>query len=241
MAHKDAKKPAKAKDGASSAAQNAREDAARSQSSRASLGPRARIALAVAALVALAGGGLWAYAATTAPPPPPETVAAASDDGPAAPGSSLQPDSLAPGATGDSGLPDWLPDLPGADDGSDQPADPDAPPPDQPDSDTQRLIDDLSPAIFTLGFSFMVAFAIGYAVRTFVKISLIAIGAFLLALFGLDYAGVITINMTALEGHYDSFTAFLSREFESFRSFITGYLPSTASGAAGLVFGFRRK
>jgi hypothetical protein len=43
-----------------------------------------------------------------------------------------------------------------------------------------------------------------------------------------------------MQGHYDTFTAWLSGQLESFRSFITGYLPSSATAALGLVTGFKR-
>ena len=55
-----------------------------------------------------------------------------------------------------------------------------------------------------------------------------------------QYAGIIEVNWTAMQGHYDTFTAWLSGQLESFRSFITGYLPSSATAALGLVTGFKR-
>jgi uncharacterized membrane protein (Fun14 family) len=100
---------------------------------------------------------------------------------------------------------------------------------------------DWSPTIFRLGFSFFVGFAIGYAVRTFVKVSVLAIGAMLLLLFGLQYAGIIEVRWTVMEGHYDSIVAWLQGQTASFGDFITGYLPSTASAAFGLVVGFRKR
>ena len=64
------------------------------------------------------------------------------------------------------------------------------------DTDTteDHPLDQWSPAIFRMGFSFCVGFAIAFALRTFVRLSLIAIGVFFLALFGLQYAGFIEVN-----------------------------------------------
>jgi len=97
-----------------------------------------------------------------------------------------------------------------------------------------------SPAIFRLGFSFVAGFALAYAARTFLRISLLAMGVFLLALFGLEYAEVITVNWDTMREHYDTFASSIGSSFSDFRTFITGRLPSSAAGVAGLVLGFRK-
>ncbi len=102
-------------------------------------------------------------------------------------------------------------------------------------------INDLSPAIFRVGFSFAVGFAIAFAARTFVRLTLIAIGVFLLALFGLEYVEIVTVNWDKMQGHYDSFLASTRESFGGFGDFITGRLPSAASALAGLVIGFRKR
>ncbi len=103
------------------------------------------------------------------------------------------------------------------------------------------LLHDISPAMFRLGFSFVVGFAIAYAARTFLRISLVAVGIFLLLLFGLEYAGIISVHWDAIQHHYDTLLASIRRSFESFRAFITGRLPSTAAALAGLAVGFRKR
>jgi len=97
-----------------------------------------------------------------------------------------------------------------------------------------------SPAIFRLGFSFFVGFAIAYALRTFVKLSLVVVGLFALLLFGLEYAGLLEIRWGAIGDRYESLAAWASGQFESFRTFITGELPSAGAAVAGLALGFRR-
>lgn len=97
-----------------------------------------------------------------------------------------------------------------------------------------------SPTIFRLGFSFFVGFAVAYAVRTFIKLSVVAAGFVLLLLFGLQYAGIIEVRWGRIADHYDTFGGWFSGQFKSLSSFITGELPSAASVTAGLVLGFRR-
>jgi uncharacterized membrane protein (Fun14 family) len=100
---------------------------------------------------------------------------------------------------------------------------------------------DWYPAVFRLGFSFFVGFCIAYALRTFLKVSLVAVGLVLLALFGLQYAGVIQVNWSAMEGHYHALAGWLVEQTATFRKFITGYLPSSTSAALGLLVGFRKR
>jgi len=98
-----------------------------------------------------------------------------------------------------------------------------------------------SPAVFRLGFSFFVGFCIAYALRAFLKIALIGAGVILLALFGLQYAGVIDVDWAGMERHYDAAMNWVKAQATSFHDFVTGYLPSSASAAGGLFMGFRRR
>ncbi|MCB9845295.1 MAG: hypothetical protein H6811_04835 [Phycisphaeraceae bacterium] len=102
-------------------------------------------------------------------------------------------------------------------------------------------LDQISPAVFRLGFSFAVGFAIAYALRMFLRLTLMFAGLMLLVLFGLEYAGMVTINWGALETSYDGVTQWLGQNTRSFGEFITGQLPSAASAVAGLVVGWRRR
>lgn len=102
-------------------------------------------------------------------------------------------------------------------------------------------VNEYSPAIFTAGLSFVVAFAMAYAARMFLRISLIAVGVFALALMGLEYVEVLTINWGRIEGHYDSFMDGARESFSGFREFVTGRLPSAGAAVAGLVMGFRKR
>lgn len=173
--------------------------------------------LAVSVVLMLGGGAAWAYAMVTRPAP-----AAPGDAGTPRPGgSAIQPDGLVQGFA------------PGAGGGGQSPAG--AAPA------GERSIDLYSPAVFRLGFSFFAGFAMAYAVRQFVKMTVVVVGVVLLGLFGLQYAGLVKVDWGAIEGRYDSMAAFLRDQTASFTKFVSGYLPSATSAAAGAVVGFRRK
>lgn len=98
-----------------------------------------------------------------------------------------------------------------------------------------------APLLAKGGLSFFIAFCIGYALRTFLKGTMLVIGVVSLALFGLHKAGIVTdIDWSKAQGYWDSLTANLGKQFESFKAFVTGSLPSAASGGVGLVAGFKR-
>jgi len=91
------------------------------------------------------------------------------------------------------------------------------------------------------GLSFFLAFCIGYALRAALKVTMLAVGVIALATFGLQYAGVIgEIDWARAQGFWDDLTANLGTQFQSLKDFVAGSLPTAASGAVGLVAGFRR-
>ena len=91
------------------------------------------------------------------------------------------------------------------------------------------------------GLSFAIAFAAGYALRTFLKMTIVIAGVVALAIFGLQKAGIVgEIDWAKAQGYWDSLTANVGQQFESFKTFLTGSLPSAAMGTMGLVAGFRR-
>jgi uncharacterized membrane protein (Fun14 family) len=97
-----------------------------------------------------------------------------------------------------------------------------------------------SSAMFKLGFSFFVGFAVAFALRTFIKLSIVVIGVFLLIQFALAHYGFIEIHWDVFSRHYDSVGDWLGRQFESLKAFMNGALPSGTSAIAGMVMGFRK-
>jgi len=146
----------------------------------------------------------------------------------------LAPDAPQKAAERQGGIGDLAPGLQPTEGGGEAMGEPEPPA-------EQSPLDRWSPTIFRLGFSFFVGFAIGYAVRTFVKISIITIGVVLLLLFGLQYAGVIEVNWQSMEAHYETAVSWLREQTSSFAAFVRGYLPSAASAAGGFVIGFRKR
>ncbi|MEM1331102.1 MAG: FUN14 domain-containing protein [Planctomycetota bacterium] len=104
-----------------------------------------------------------------------------------------------------------------------------------------RQHDDLSPAVFRLGFSFFLGFAIAYALKAFVKVSIIGIGLFALLMFGMQYAGLLEIRWAAIGDRYESAADWLGGQFASFRAFVLGYLPSSGSAFAGVALALKKK
>lgn len=92
-----------------------------------------------------------------------------------------------------------------------------------------------------MGFSFFVGFAIGFAVRTFLKIMFFVVGTLLLVLFVLQYNGMIHVNWDSFEGSYNSLIAWISPHLGGLKNFITANLSSAAMAGTGLFLGLRRR
>lgn len=98
----------------------------------------------------------------------------------------------------------------------------------------------LSPAFLKMGFSFLAAFAVGLAFRSFLKLALIFVGLQLIALFGLSYVEWVTVNWQTMASAFDHFAANVKEEAASFQTFVTGSLPQAGLATLGLVAGFKK-
>lgn len=90
-----------------------------------------------------------------------------------------------------------------------------------------------------LGFSFMVGLAMGFALKIAFKIALFVVGLMLLALFGLQLAGVIDVNWGGMEVRYDGLASWLGAAAGSFFGYVGDNLTSAASFFAGLAVGLK--
>ena len=97
-----------------------------------------------------------------------------------------------------------------------------------------------SPVLMKGSMSFLVGFAVGYALRTFFKVSAVVLGLVCLAIFGLSYAGLLQIDWATIEGHFDRIVGKFQEQASGFKEFISGSLPSAGLGTAGLLTGFKR-
>lgn len=161
-------------------------------------------------VITVAGAGLMTYAAVTGEAPPP---AAASSAG--------------AGSNFASGFAPADPSAGGSTEQAEH-------------TETDRLIDSTSGAVFRLGFGFFAGFAVAYALRTFVRMTLVAAGIAILGLMGLQYAGIITVDWAKISGGFDDFGTWITAQTRGFAGFITGYLPTFGAGLAGAFVGFRR-
>lgn len=90
-----------------------------------------------------------------------------------------------------------------------------------------------------LGFSFMIGLAMGFALKVAFKIALLVMGLILLALFLLQYHGVIDVDWSGFEVHYDTWIDWLGAHAGVFFGFVGDNLTSAASFLAGLALGFK--
>ena len=98
-----------------------------------------------------------------------------------------------------------------------------------------------APLLAKGGLSFFLAFCVGYALRAALKILFLTVGLAALAVFGLQYAGFLgEVQWDRLTEFWDVGVAAAREQADGLQAFITGSLPSAASGTLGIFTGFRR-
>jgi len=106
-----------------------------------------------------------------------------------------------------------------------------------PAPDPGSLIDE---AFFLrLGFSFIVGLAAGFALKIAFKVALVVIGATLIGIFALQYAGLAEVDWSSVELQYDSGTDWVGTQGGALLDFMGRNLPSAASFIAGLALGLK--
>ncbi len=107
-------------------------------------------------------------------------------------------------------------------------------------TEAQQTENALAPVFLKLGFSFFVGFAVGYAFRAFLKLTLIFVGVLLIALFLLSYVNWVTVNWDTMASAFDIFVRSVKDDTQAFQTFISGSLPQAGLASLGLVAGFKR-
>ena len=98
-----------------------------------------------------------------------------------------------------------------------------------------------APLLAKGGLSFFLAFCVGYAVRAALKVLFLAVGLASLAVFGRQYAELVgEIQWERLGEFWQVGVAAARDQVDGLQAFITGSLPSAASGTLGMFTGFRR-
>jgi uncharacterized membrane protein (Fun14 family) len=97
-----------------------------------------------------------------------------------------------------------------------------------------------SPALFRFGASYLGGFFIGWLFRKSLKLALLVGGAATVAIATAKHTGLINVNWAGIEAHVSHSLAWARDGLGAAKSFLTGYLPSTAAGFLGLYKGARR-
>ena len=105
----------------------------------------------------------------------------------------------------------------------------------------ERRLEDWSPLLTRLGFSFVVGFSIGYVLLLLLRTTAFLAGLVLLALFGLQYLGVLYLDWQNIETSYQSVLSWVLPRAENFRDFITHNLSSSGMAAMGILTGLTRR
>lgn len=201
------------------------------RSRAASLAPWQLLAVAVALLCTLSGLALGGFH-SGAPPVSAAGPQMDMDEG------AVRPSGLV-AAEGTAGAP-WSQRSQGpgegVGEGAEAPGGPEDGPGDEPGGGTLW-----APLLAKGGLSFFLAFCVGFAARAALKLLCLGVGAAALAIFGLQYAGLLgDFQWDRLASFWESGLAEVRGQVDGLRGFIAGRLPSAASGMIGMLVGFRR-
>lgn len=97
-----------------------------------------------------------------------------------------------------------------------------------------------APVFLRFGFSFFIGYALGFAVRSVLKLTLLFAGLFAMLLFGFGEMGFVEVHWDAMGGAFDGLVEKVKSEAGSVKGLITGRLPSGGLALLGLYAGFRR-
>ena len=90
-----------------------------------------------------------------------------------------------------------------------------------------------------MGFSFIVGLAVGYALKIAFKIALVVGGIILVALFSLQFAGLVDVNWGGVETQYNGWTDWVALRGGMLLDFMADNLSSAVSFLAGLALGLK--
>ena len=99
---------------------------------------------------------------------------------------------------------------------------------------------DWAPFLTKGGFGMFVGFAIGFAVRAFLRLALIMAGIQFLALAGMSYLGWVVVDWQAMGQDFTELTRHLPEQLASFKAFLNGAIPATGFTLTGLTMGLRK-
>jgi uncharacterized membrane protein (Fun14 family) len=104
----------------------------------------------------------------------------------------------------------------------------------------EDILEPISPVAFRLGAGYLGGFFLGWAFRKFIKLTVLIAGGLVAMLAVFQGLGWFEVNWPAVENHLQMSLAWVHGQAGSFKTFVTGYLPSAGAATAGMVVGFRR-
>jgi len=107
-------------------------------------------------------------------------------------------------------------------------------------ADRPRAVETAAPAAFRIGASFMGGYFLGWALRTFVKVTLLVTGAIALLIAVAQKTGMISLDWAAIQTHVSESARSLRGEAEHLRTLLVGLLPSAAAAGTGIFVGVRK-
>lgn len=114
-------------------------------------------------------------------------------------------------------------------------------PPDAPRAEERSALDDWSPTLVKGGFGLLVGFCVGYALRTFAKLAALFFGLVFLAILLLSWGGLVTVHWDKMSDGFDHLVGAMKGQFQSFKAFLQGSLPTAGLSGLGLFTGLKRK
>ena len=97
------------------------------------------------------------------------------------------------------------------------------------------------PSLLRGGVGFFIGLAVGFALRTLYKVSMVVIGFVLLAFVGFSYVGWVEVHWDAVQADMSNWGTVIEGEFTGFKNFLLGTLPSVGLSGLGIFTGFRKK
>jgi uncharacterized membrane protein (Fun14 family) len=104
-----------------------------------------------------------------------------------------------------------------------------------------RAVSVLSPFLLKGGFGMFIGFAIGFALRAFLRLAVVLLGCYLVSLALLAYLGWIEVHWNVMEDQFTRSLTTLGEQFTSFQAFLTGAVPASGMTALGLAVGLRKR
>ncbi len=97
---------------------------------------------------------------------------------------------------------------------------------------------DWAPPVIRVGFGFVAGLAVAYVLRACLRLALLILGFFLLAMIGLEHAGLVEIRWAEVQSRYEAVGLQVQEQLRSFWMYAAAHVPSAASATAGLAAGF---